>query len=214
MRHLWLALICLTVSTPAMAQVAEVGGGIGPGCTGDSIGCAYDTRSMWSAHASIWMDDRLEVGVRIATLPRPDWNYSVARDDRFNVAADPAARLLPRIDVAVRDRSRRILTVEALYHFAPGRPVRPFAGVGLGDRADRSDQACAPAGCESLMPILSSGLGRQTSHGDNLTAITGVSARFRKVLQVRGALRFHNFAGESLSTTEATIAVGYRFGRR
>jgi hypothetical protein len=198
-----------------MAQVAEVGVGIGPGCTGDSSGfCGNDTQSMWSAHGSVWIDDRLEMGVRVARLPRPDVNYSVARDDRFNVAADPAARLLPRIDVAVRDRSRRIVTVEAVYHFAPGRPVRPFAGIGLGNRTDRFEQSCAPAGCEALMTILSSPVGRRTSHGSNLTAITGISARFRRVLQVRGALRFHNFAGESLSTTEATIDVGYRFGRR
>jgi hypothetical protein len=152
MRHLCRALICLALSTPATAQVAEVGGGIGPGCTGDSSGfCANDTQSMWSVHGSIWMDDRLEVGLRIATLPRPDLNYSVARDDRFNVAADPAARLLPRIDVAVRDRSRRILTLEALYHFAAGHPIRPLpasaSAIALTDPTSRVLQPAASPSC-------------------------------------------------------------------
>lgn len=62
------------------------------------------------------------------------------------------------------------------------------------------------------MPILSSPVGRGSSHSGNLTAIAGISARIRKALQLRGGIRLHNFAGEGTSTSEAFIAAGYRFG--
>jgi hypothetical protein len=214
MRQILVVLTWLTLCAPALAQKAEVGMGIGRGCAGAEGGfCGDDIGAMWSAHASVWIEDRLEIGVRIATLPLPDRTYSVPRDDRFNKASDLAIRQLSRVDVAVWDRSRQLLSAEASYHFAPGRPVRGFLGAGLGDRNDRFEQACVPSGCEALMPILSSPVGQRSIHGGNLTAIAGVSGRIRKALQVRVGIRLHNLASEGLSTTEIFIATGYRFGR-
>jgi hypothetical protein len=168
---------------------------------------------MWAVHASTWIADRLEIGIRYALLPLPDQRYSVTRDDRFGLSADPAARLLPRVDVTVENRSQRIVSGETIYHFARGRPARLFLGAGLGDKTHRYEQACAPAACESLMPILSSPVGRGSSHAGNLTAIAGVSGRIRRRLQVRAGIRLHNFGAEESSTSEAFIATGYRFGR-
>jgi hypothetical protein len=169
---------------------------------------------MWAVHGSVWLDDRLEIGVRLATLPSPDYNYATVRDDRFNLAPDPAIRQLPRIDITVSDRSRRILSAEALYHFARGRPVRTFLGVGLGERTDSFVQRCAPSGCETLMPILSSPVGHNSGRGGNVTMVAGISGQISKSLLVRGGIRLHNFAGEQQSTSEVFIATGYQFGRR
>lgn len=215
MRRTLFAVTLLTISVPAAAQVVEAGIGISRGCIGDSSGfCGDEIGPMWAPHASVWIDDRLEIGIRLATLPLRDWSYAVPRDDRFNAVDDPTIRQLPRIDVNLQDRSRRILSGDAIYHFARKRPVRLHLGLGLGSLNDRSVQACAPAGCERLMPILSSPVGRQSSRVGNLTIIAGVSGRIRQRLQVRGGVRLHNFAGEGLSTTEVFLATGYRFGRR
>jgi hypothetical protein len=208
-------LILVAFPVGAAAQVVEVGGGVSRGCTGDSSGfCGDDSGAMWAVHGSVWLDDRVEIGIRFATLPRPDYSYATPRDDRFDLAPDPAIRQLPRIDVRVSHRSRQILNTEVLYHFARSRPVRGFLGVGLGERTDRFEQRCAPSGCETLMPILSSPVGRGSSRGGNLTMAAGISGRISKRLLVRGGIRLHNFAGEEQSTSEAFVATGYQFGRR
>ncbi len=208
-----LMLVAFPVS--AAAQVLEVGGGVSRGCTGDSSGfCGDDSGAMWAVHGSVWLDDRVEIGVRLATLPGRDYSYATARDDRFNLAPDPAIRQLARIDVMVSDRSRQILSTEVLYHFARSRPVRGFLGVGLGERTDRFELRCAPAGCETLMPILSSPVGRNSRRSGNSTMVAGISGRVSKRWLVRGGIRLHNFAGEGASTSEVFVATGYQFGRR
>jgi hypothetical protein len=202
----------LTVSAaPAAAQVVEVGAGLGRGCVGDSSGfCGSEAGPMWAGHGSLWLDDRLEVGLRFATLPLPDFTYVTRRDDRFNAASDPAVRQLAQIETFGDARSRQILTGEAIYHFARGRPVRAFLGAGLGSRFERSTKSCVPSGCEQLLPILGSPAGRHTYRSGNLAFVAGVSGRIREHLLVRGGVRLHNFAGEGTSTTEVFIAAGYR----
>jgi len=214
MREMGLVLALLTISTPAAAQwsAAEFGVDIGRGCIGDSSGfCGDESGPMRAAHASAWIDDRLEIGARLAVLPLEDWNYSQERDSRFDLVDDPAARTLSRIDVAVQDRSRRILNAEAIYHFARGRPVRGFVGGGFGRLSNRSVQTCAPAGCELLMSILSSPVGRRVRALSNMTIIAGLSGRITSRLYVRGGVRLHNLAGEGLSTAETFVGTSYRF---
>jgi hypothetical protein len=206
-----LGLICSNAS----AQVVELGGGLSRGCPGDSSGfCGDDRGAMWAVHTTVWFDDRLEAGIRFGVLPLPDYTHAVAHDSRFDVVDDPAIRELPRVDVAVRDRSRRIFSGEAIYHFARGRIVRPMLGIGLGDMSNRFDQACAPAGCERLMPTLSSPVGKQATHIHNVTIVAGLSTRIHDKLQLRGGVRLHNFAGEETSTSELFIASGIRFALR
>ena len=214
MRQVLLAVTVLIGSTPAAAQVFEVGAGIGRGCIGDSSGfCGNETGPMLATHASAWMADRFEIGLRLARLPRKSFGYTVPRDSRFDRVDDPAIRQMSRIAVGVRDRSRRIFAGEAIYHFARGRPVRALLGLGLGEVINHFDHSCAPAGCERLMPIVASPVGKGSIVTGNLTIIAGVSGRIRERLQVRGGVRLHNFAGEGASTTEVFIATGYRFGR-
>jgi hypothetical protein len=217
MRGTLLVLAVLTMARPAAAQwtAVEVGVGVSRACIGSEGGlCGEQRGTMWAAHASAWIDDRVEIGMRLALLPLEDWSYSAERDSRFDLVTDPTVRALAQIDVVIRDRSRRILNAEAIYHFARGRPLRGFLGGGLGRLSNRGLQTCAPAGCELLMPILSSPVGRYARALSNVTIIAGLSGRISRRLYVRGGVRLHNFAGEGLSTSETFIATNYRFGRR
>ena len=170
------------------------------------------TRSgRWATHASAWIDDRVEIGVRLALLPMDNWHYTMERDSRFDLSTDPVVRALPRVDVSVRDRSRRLLSAEAMYHFARGRPVWPFLGGAIGQRSDRGLSSCAPTGCERLLSYLASPVGRYASANANITIIAGISGRLNRRLFIRGGTRLHNFGGEGLSTAEASVSTSYRF---
>ena len=214
MRQLLIVAFLMTAS-PAGAQVFEVSAGIGRGCIGSEGGlCGDDKGRVLATHASVWLDDRLELGVRFATLGLRDQTYFIAHDSRFEAADDPAARQLPRIDVASRNRSRRILNGDVLYHFQRGRPVRILLGLGFGRRWDLSTETCTPAGCERIMAILSSGGSFLPGAHRDIAIVTGLSSRVRQRVEIRGGVRLHNFAGEGTSTAELFIATGYRLGRR
>ena len=127
MREMGLVLALLTISTPAAAQwsAVEFGVDIGRACIGDSSGfCGDESGTMRAAHASAWIDDRLEIGVRLAVLPLEDWNYSQERDSRFDLVNDPAARTLSHIDVAVRgpQSSHSQCGSDLLFRARPPRP--------------------------------------------------------------------------------------------
>jgi len=207
-------LALLTFSSPAAAQwtAVEAGVGVSRACVGSEGGlCGTERGAMWDAHASAWIEDRVEISIRLAILPKDDWHYTEERDARLDQVTDPAVRVLSQIDVAVRDRSRRLLSAEAIYHFARGRPVRAFLGGGIGQLSDRGVQSCAPAGCEILLPFLSSPVGRYASANTNVTFIAGVSGRLSSRLSLRGGARLHNFGGEGLSTAETFVSTSYRF---
>ena len=214
MRHLTMALMLVSCASPATAQVFEAGGGLARSCAGSDGSLCTSGAAMWAAHGSVWFDDRLELGFRGAFMYEPDFTYWVPRDDRFNAADDPAARALPRIDVMVSNRRRTLLSAETLYHFRRGHSVRPLFGLGFGAMSDRSSETCTPQACERLMPILTAASVRRDGQRINVSIVAGVSGRINEVLQIRGGLRFHNFGGEEVSTTEVFIAAGYRFGRR
>jgi hypothetical protein len=91
------------------------------------------------------------------------------------------------------------------------RTVRAFVGGGFGQLSNRGVQTCAPAGCERLMSILSSPVGRHARALSNMTIIGGVSGRITSRLHVRGGVRLHNLAGEGLSTAETFVGTSYRF---
>jgi hypothetical protein len=214
MRQTIWVLALLTSATPAAAQwtAVEVGVGVSRACIGSEGGlCGEERGAMWATHASAWIDDRVEVGVRLAILPRDDGHYTIERDSRFDLSTDPVVRALPRIDVSVWDRSRRLLSAEAMYHFARGRPVRLFLGGGIGQRTNRGLSSCAPAGCERLLSFLSSPVGRYASADTNITIIAGISGRLSRRLYVRGGTRLHNFGGEGFSTAEMFVSTSYRF---
>jgi hypothetical protein len=203
-------LISLAVVAPVSAQVVEIGAGIARACIGsDGSFCGNDQGRMWSAYSSLWLNERVEVDVRFAKFPLRNETFSILHDDRFNQVADAAVRQLPVTAIVESRRSRHIVGGEAIYHFARGRPVRAFLGFGLGTFTQRATRACAPAGCEKLLPIL---VGPDTGSADNWTIIAGASGQVVKRVRVQAGLRLHSFLAEGNSTEEAFVAIGYQFG--
>ena len=212
----WMAMVGLILGLPvsAAAQGFELGGSISQGCTGDSSGfCSGDIGPMPALHGGLWVSPKVQILLRLAILPLDDQQYSTYRDDRFNLADDPAARTLPRIDITTTSGSRRLITAEVLYHFVRDGGFGAILGAGLGDLSNRGTLACLPEGCERVLPALGSAPGDWVSHGNNLTMIAGLSGRVGHRLQMTGGVRLHNFAGESLSTSEVFLAAGVMFGR-
>jgi hypothetical protein len=156
---------------------------------------------------------KVQIVLRVANLPLDDSSHWTPRDERFNLADDPAARTLPRIDTTATSRSRRLVTAEVLYYFVRDGGFGAVLGAGLGDLSDRGTLSCLPAGCERVLRVLGSPVGDWASHVNNLTLMAGLSGRAARRLQVSGGVRLHNFAGESLSTSELFLAAGVLFGR-
>ena len=127
-----------SLARPAAAQVFELGGGVSRGCTGDSSGfCSDQTGPMWALHGGIWLSPVADQpAARI--LPLPDFGYSTPRDERFNRAADPAARVVPRIDITTRENSRQLAGGEATLPFRGSGRLGAVLGVGLGEVSNRS----------------------------------------------------------------------------
>jgi len=210
-----LTLVALgALARPAAAQVFEIGAGVSRACTGDSSGfCSDETGAMWALHGGLWVSRRWLINLRVATLPLPDATHSTPRDERFDRVTDPAVRVLPRIDITSRHRSRQLIGGEGLYHFAGPRRFGAVLGVGIGEVRNPMTLSCEPDGCEEVMRALGDRPGRLGSRGvGNLTFIAGVSAPAGSRVRISGGVRFHNFAGEGLSTTEAYAATGFRLG--
>ena len=217
--RLWILLAALTLSgvpTLAYAQVFELGGGVGRGCTGD-VGriCGDGHGLMGSVYGGLWVSPRFQIVVRVAALPMQDYSYSTTRDDRFSLVDDPSLRNLPRINITSRERRRVLSGAEALYHFGRSSRVGATLGVGLGTVSDHMVLSCEPGGCERILSALGSPIGRTEGHVGNLTLIAGLSGRAWRRLQIFGGARLHNFVGgegEGLSTIEAFTTVGVRLG--
>lgn len=195
------------------AQIFELGGGVGRGCTGDSSGfCSNEHGAMGALYGGLWISPRVQVAVRIAVLPQDDFNYSTPRDDRFALVDDPALRSLSRIDIKTRERRRVLTGVEALYHFAGSSRAGAMLGVGLGTASDRMVVSCEPAGCDRILSALGSRVGGIEGHVGNLTLSAGLSGSAGRRVRISAGVRLHNFAGESWSTTEAFTSLGILVG--
>ena len=213
-----LVLAVVMMARPAAAQwtAVEVGVGVSRACIGSEGGlCGEQRGTMWATHASAWIDDRVEIGMRLALLPLEDWSYSVERDSRFDLVTDPTVRALAQIDVVTRDRSRRILDGEAIYHFARGRPLRGFLGGGFrtAQQSWCADMRPSWLRTPDADPLVARRPLRQGAvQCDDHCRIVGPNQQ--KTVPVRGGVRLHNLAGEGLSTSETFIATSYWFGRR
>jgi hypothetical protein len=211
------AALTLSARPPlAHAQVFELGGGLSRGCTGD-VGriCGDDHGLMGSVYGGLWVSPRVQIVVRVAALPLEDYSYSTTRDDRFSLVDDPSLRNLPRVNITSRHRRRVLSGAEALYHFGRSGRVGATVGVGLGTVSDRLVLTCEPAGCERILSAMGSPIGHMEGHVGNLTLVAGLSGRAWRRLQISGGVRLHNFVGgegEGLSTAEAFISAGVRFG--
>jgi hypothetical protein len=211
-----LALVMLgSVARPGAAQGFEVGAGLSRGCVGDSSGfCGDDMGALWALGGGLWATSRWQINLRIGWLTLPSFDYSTPRDERFNLAEDPAARNLPRIDITLRDRSRLLYGAEGLYHFRGANHFGAVLGLGMGEFRNRSKSTCQPAGCEAVMAALRRGGDDGPPRGaGNVTLIAGLSSPAGKRLRVSTGVRLHNLFGEGASTSEAFLTTALRLGR-
>jgi len=215
MRSIATVGLILSLPVTVAAQGFELGGSVSHGCTGDSSGfCSGDTGVMPAIYGALWISPKVQFLLRAANLPLDDQSYSTQRDDRFNLADDAANRTLARIDVSSTARSRRLVSAEILYHFAPESGLEAVLGAGFGDLSDRARLTCQPAGCEGVLGARGSPVGDWASHVNNLTMVAGLSGRIGRRVRMTGGVRLHNFAGESLSTSELFLGAGMLFGKR
>jgi hypothetical protein len=203
MREMAFALLFMIISVPTNAQVVGAGVGISRGCVGDSSGVCG---AMWSAHASVWLDDKIELGFRFATLSLPDDRGS---EVRYQSVPGDGVQEVSHIDWQTTGMSRRITTGDVTYHFRRGYRIRVFVGGGLGIRSEHFVQTCTPAGCELSFPV-----GHRESRSGNGTIIGGASARITGALTLRGGVRLHNLLAEGLSTTEGFLESDWQFHLR
>jgi hypothetical protein len=191
----WLSL----ASTVGAAQTVEVGGSIARGCLGiEGSACGAGSRPMLAAHATWWLTDRTDVGLRVAQVGPPDYRFETA----FPVA----------IRGTVTDRSRQFVSALVVHHFTRATTVRPMLGLGSGWIAHSQRVTCEPPGCDQVP-----GAPREGEHRDLMVdaiVLAGLSSTIKDRWVWRGGWLSHRFANEENSTSEFFVALGYRFGRR
>jgi hypothetical protein len=197
--------LSLLLWTPAAAaaQTLTIGTGISSACRGsEGSTCGQDHSAVANVTASIWLGERVEIQYRFGQGALPDRRFEVPRDGRFPPGAPD------RVTVFLEDRALRYSTLSAIWHFLPGRRVRPLVGVGLGSSTVPRHRRCEPAGCDSLLTLLA-GPERATPHSD-VAFSAGLSVRATNRLSVRAGFTAHNPAAEGLSSTETGIGVVFK----
>lgn len=191
----WLSLTW----TVGAAQTLEVGGGIARGCLGsEGSACGAGSRPMLAAHATWWLTDRTDIGLRVAHVGPPDYRFETV----YPVV----------IRGTVTDRSRDFASVLVVHHFTRATTVRPMLGIGSGWIAHSQRVACEPPGCRQVP-----GAPREGEHREwmvDAIILAGLSGTVEDRWVWRGGWLSHRFANEENSTSEFFVALGYRFGRR
>lgn len=151
MRHSALlagVLLVMLASTRSYAQAVEVGAGIALSCKSDELTPCEDVWGRVDAvHVAWWSSPALVIEMRVARLAGPD-SRIVAVTER--VAEN---RYFSR-SYTSRDERRTALQSSVLYHFRPGRQLRPFIGGGIGSLWWRAEAVCEARqiDCQSVLP--------------------------------------------------------------
>jgi hypothetical protein len=145
-----LAVVVLLMLHPgrASAQAVEVGAGIALSCQSVDISpCTYKWGRVDAVHVAWWRSPSLVVEARVARLDGPSTRI-VAVTERIS-----PTQLFSR-SYTLRDERRTVLQASMLYHFRPGRPMRPFIGGGLGSLWWRGEAFCDARQfeCQTVLP--------------------------------------------------------------
>ena len=141
-------LLVMWIPPRAYAQAVEVGAGIALSCKSDDLTPCKDVWGRVDAvHVAWWSSPALVVEARVARLAGPD-SRIVAVTERV---ADN--RFFSR-SYTSRDERRTALQGSLLYHFRPGRQLRPFLGGGIGSLWWRGEAVCEARriDCQSVLP--------------------------------------------------------------
>lgn len=189
-------------AAPRRFEVGAIGGVACTGSEGSVCGGNTGLPTI-GGYGSLWITPRLELQARMTRFERPGYasTYVVVGSDSRQT-----------VTVNTTDRSREIAAGHLLYHFGSG-PLRWHTGVGYGTRRDRSRRTCTTDACVQLPANQRGGgaLGPVSLLGSNASLTFGVHGRIRSRWVARGAVTVHNFAAESLSSIETTVALGVRF---
>lgn len=193
-------LSLLLLSAAPHAQRPELGASIG-------LGTGGHTKTMTGVHATVWWNDRIETGIRMAwwpvAYPHGSAVYYVNCGDGIPSTCAPVSIHLNSVT------PRRFIAAEMRYHYRRGERLRPFVGAGYGRMDTSRDVSCAIPGCEPLLgPTFP--WGRRTSSAPDPIIIGGVSYAITNHLLARGVTRLH-FGGEELTMLETAVELGFRF---
>jgi hypothetical protein len=133
---------------PARAQAIEVGAGVALSCKAvDQSPCAYEWGRVDALHVAWWTSPSLVMEARVARLDGPA--------TRIVAVTEPisSTRYFSR-SYTFRDERRTVLQGSLLYHFRPGRPLRPFVGGGMGSLWWRGEAFCdrGQIDCQRVLP--------------------------------------------------------------
>jgi len=145
-----LAVVVLLMLHPgrAHAQTVEVGAGVALSCRSiDLSPCTYKWGRVDAVHVAWWRSPSLVLEARAARLEGPNTRI-VAVTERVSPTG-----FFSR-SYTFRDERRTSLQASMLYHFRPGRPVRPFLGGGLGSLWWRGEAFCHAnqVDCQRVLP--------------------------------------------------------------
>jgi hypothetical protein len=130
------------------AQAVETGAGVAFSCKSiDQSPCTYKWGRVDAVHVAWWQSPSLVVEARGARLEGPQTRI-VAVPERIS----PTETFFR--SYTLRDERRTLLQASVLYHFRPGRTIRPFIGGGLGTLWWRGEAFCdsRQIGCERVLP--------------------------------------------------------------
>jgi hypothetical protein len=130
------------------AQAVEAGAGVAFSCKSvDMSPCTYTWGRVDAVHVAWWRSPSLVVEARGARLEGPQTRI-VAVPERIS-----PTQTFSR-SYTLRDERRTLLQASLLYHFRPGRTMRPFIGGGLGAMWWRGEPFCdsRQIDCERVLP--------------------------------------------------------------
>jgi hypothetical protein len=132
----------------APRQTVELGVGLALSCKSVEYSfCTYKWGRVDAVHGAWWRSPSLVFEVRAARLDGPATRV-VAVTERVS-----ENRYFSR-SYTLRDERRTALLASMLYHFRPGRTLRPFIGAGTGVMWWRGDAFCDrdQIDCRSVLP--------------------------------------------------------------
>jgi hypothetical protein len=217
---LGVAVFMLSMLDPqrARAQTFEVGAGIAVSChTIEQSLCSDEWGRTDAVHVAWWASPSIVVEARVARLDGPDTRV-VAIPERIT-GRDTFYR-----SYTLRDERRTVLQASVLYHFLPGRPVRPFVGGGVGALWWRGEAFCdrGQIDCQRVLPPEAPGPLRAREFVTSIAFGAAVDAGYGLI--VRGGVRDASIPSSMWDRSEENsrralrgqlpeffLSVGYRF---
>ena len=167
----------------ASAQGLEVGASAAVSCKSvEYTLCSDHWGRVDGLHVAWWSSASLVLEARAARLEGP-----VTRIVAVTERVGPT-QYLSR-SYTLRDERRTVLQASVLYHFRPGRPMRPFVGGGVGSLWWRGEAFCdwSQIDCQRVLPTGAPGVLREREWVVSFAG--GIAVEAWRGLILRGGVR-------------------------